>query len=421
MRLRLTNANILDAVTPRPTPNAFLDVEDGRITRLGRMDEAPDFHGAEVLDAAGGYVTPGLIECHAHLFHWDSRRPHPNNVAQHTMYCQENALAGLRSGFTGIRCAGDGYWVDVAVRDAFERGHVVGPRIWASGYFLTPTAGHCSVLEGEMWCVQVADGIDGWRRAARQQIQAGVDHIKIALTGGAIGPAHDVTTATNLSEDELRAAIEVALTRGKRAIVHAAGPDGVKMAVRNGAHSIEHGYYLDEEAVELMVKHGTYLVPTFGITHLIPDYLTDDYEWATYNLRPAPAWKLARSRERAEAHERSFRMAVEAGVKIANGSDMGPFPGPNHMELSFLVRHGGLTPWEALVAATKTAAECCGVGDEVGTVEVGKSADLLVVVSDPLADIKSLREPRLVLRNGHVVVNTLAARAELSASRRRSM
>lgn len=410
MRLRLTNCSIIDAVTPEPLEQAFLDIEDGRIVRIGRVHEAPDFPAAEVLDLGGKYVTPGLIECHAHLFHWDSRRPHVNNVAAHTLYCQENAINGLRAGFTGIRCAGDGFWTDIAVRDAFERGVVTGPRIWASGYFLTPTAGHCAVQEGEMWCVQVVDGIDGWQKAARQQIQAGADHVKIALTGGAMGPLHDVTTVTNVSEPELQAAAEVAISRGKRLIVHAAGPHGVKMAVRNGAHSIEHGYYLDEESVELMVKHGTYLVPTFGITHLIPDYLTDQYEWDAYNVRPANPTRLQRARERAEAHRRSFRLAVEAGVKIANGSDMGPFPGPNHLELSFLVRNGGLSPWQALVAATKTAAECCDAGDETGTVEVGKSADLLVVDQNPLDDIKHLREPRVVLRAGIQVVNTLEAR-----------
>ncbi|MBI3977678.1 MAG: amidohydrolase family protein [Chloroflexi bacterium] len=408
MRLRLTNCTIIDAVHPEPQPNAYLDIEDGRIRALGPMAAAPDLPGAETLDLGGAYVTPGLFDTHIHLFHWDTRKPHPNNVAAHAFYCQQNAINALQAGFTGIRAVGDGYFVDVALRDAFNQGPVLGPRLWVTGYFLTPTAGHCAALEGDMWCVKVVDGVDGWRKAAREQIQHGVDFVKITVTGGAMGPAHDLTAVSNMTEEEFRAAAQVALDRGKGVIAHAAGPEGVKMAVRNGAYSIEHGYYLDEEAVELMAKHGTYLAPTFGITHLIPDYMTDEYEWATYNKRPRPPGALARARERVEAHRRSFRLAVEAGVKIVNGSDMGPFPGPNHLEISFLVRYGGLTPWQALVASTKTAAECCGAGDDTGTLEVGKRADLLAVDKNPLEDVKHLREPRLVLKDGRVAVNTFS-------------
>lgn len=410
MRLRLTNCTIIDSVSPNPLPNAYLDVEAGRICALGLAATAPDVPLGDTLDLGGAYLTPGLIECHNHLFLDDPRRPHPNSVAAHTLDCLEHALTAFHAGFTGLRCLGDSYFVDVALRDMFATGKLLGPRIWASGYLLTPTAGHCAELEEQMWFVKVTDGVDGFRKTAREQLQNGVDHVKLSVTGGLFGPPQAAIWSTKMTEAEIAAAAQTALTRGKRVAVHATTADGVKKAVRNGATSIEHGYSLDDEAIELMLKYGTYFIPTLACTHLIPDFLTDDYEWAAFNEQtsPVPASRLAQYREYATTHREWVRKAFVAGVKIAVGADTVPFPKPSHVEIAFMVRYGGLTPWQALVAATKTGAECCGAGDELGTIEVGKYADLLGFAQNPLEDITRLREPLIIMKEGVIAIDRRA-------------
>lgn len=180
------------------------------------------------------------------------------------------------------------------------------------------------------------------------------------------------------------------------------------MAVRVGARTVEHGYELDDEAINLLIESGAYLTPTLSITHQIPSQLVDDYDWATFRANGQRYdWKIKRAEERIEGHQASFIRAYKAGVKMLVGSDFAPFPGNSHCEMAFMVR-AGMSPWDVLVAATRNAADAVGQLKNLGTVETGKLADLIAVAGDPLDDIRHLRTPKLVLRGGVIAVNEIA-------------
>lgn len=403
MNLKLVNCSVVDALDSNARARAEVHIREDRIVWVGPASSAPDFSEAHIIDLEGGYLLPGLVEAHSHLFMLHNRLPKPHNVAAHTMYCATHAINALKGGFTGLRVLGEGYGVDIALRDSFNQGSIVGPRLWVAGEILTPSAGHVSDRE-EFWGIRICDGADDWRKAARDQIQAGADYVKLLITGGAIGRDNDVTNAITIVEEELQAAAQVAHSRRKPLIVHATAPDSIMMAIRAGAHSIEHGYFLDEKTAEQMAKSGTYLTPTLTITHMIPSLLEDDYERAAFSAYGRPDWKVKRAEERLEAHLAAFRCAVKAGVKLLVGSDFAPFPAAGHCEMAFMVK-AGLTPWQVIVAATQTAAEAVGVPDRLGTVEAGKFADLIAVGENPLEDIRSLRYPKLVLSSGRLAVN----------------
>jgi len=403
MKLKLVNCAIVDALDPNPRPGAAVHIVDDRIAWVGPASSAPEFPAARVVDLEGGYLLPGLVEAHTHLFFLDPKHPRPQNIAAHTMYCAQQAVNALKGGFTGLRNLADGFGVDVALRDAFNAGYLLGPRLWVTGEALTPSAGHVADRE-EMWGIRVCNGVEEWRKAARDQVQIGADYIKVLITGGAIGHASDITGATTVVEEELQAAVQVAKSRNRPLIVHATAREGILMGIRAGARSIEHGYYLDTEIVDLLVKTGTFLCPTLSITHQIPSQLEDDYERATFAAYQRAPWKVKRAEERLEAHRASFRLALKAGVKLLLGSDFAPPPGAGHCELAFMVRNG-MTPWQAVVAATRNAAEAVGELDHLGTVEAGKLADLIAVPENPLEDIRHLRHPGLVVRGGQVAVD----------------
>jgi imidazolonepropionase-like amidohydrolase len=253
-----------------------------------------------------------------------------------------------------------------------------------------------------MWGIRVCNGVEEWRKAARDQVQIGTDFVKVLITGGAIGHVSDITGATTVVEEELQAAAQGAHSRNRPLIVHATAREGILMGIRAGARSIEHGYYLDEEATALPIKTGT--CPTLSITHQVPSQLTDEYERAAFAANQRAPWKVKRAEERLEAHRASFRLALQAGVKMLVGSDFAPHPGAGHCEMAFMVRDG-MSPWQAIVAATRNAAEAVGALDHLGTVEAGKLADLIGVAENPLGDVRSLRHPKLVLRGGQVAVD----------------
>lgn len=411
-KLKLVNCSVIDALDSRPRPSAEVHIIDDRIEWAGPASRAPEFSGSRAVDLEGGYLLPGLIESHVHLFLPVSpQMPYPKaeNAPKMTMYCAQHAVSALKGGWTGMRCVGDGYGIDVAVRDAFKAGVILGPRLWVSGPALIPTAGHCADREEMQWSLEVCDGVDGWRKAARYRVQIGADMIKVIPTGGALGHDMDVTTALTMTEEELLAAAQVARSRERPLVVHCSTGEAIVMSVRAGARTIEHGYYNTKEAVDLLVSTGTYLTPTLSATHLIPSQCTDDYERAGYAANQRPPWKVKRAEDRLEPHTASFKMALQAGVKMLVGADFGPWPIAGHIELLFLVREG-MSPWQAIVSATYNAADAVGQLNNLGTVEAGKYADLIAVAGNPLEDIRYLREPKLVLRGGQAAVNEFAGR-----------
>jgi imidazolonepropionase-like amidohydrolase len=392
----LTNATVIDGVDPRPVPGASVTVEDGRIVEVLGASRSPDTRQAEVIDLGGAYLLPGLWDVHIHPDYLASTGA---SIAEQTAIFGYRMMEALtESGVIGLRCAGSAHFMDVAWKRAFDAGQYVGPRLFACGHFLTTTGGHFLTSGHAREC----DGPYGFVRAIREQIKNGVDHIKLNLTGGIMGPAWDRHWQSFLLDDELEAAFAICRKRGFPVMAHAASPETVQAAARLGAHSVEHGYIMDAESVESLRANGTWYVPTLAISHLTPEQASDPWEKRWVAERNLAADLCHRADLAAGTHRACFQQALAAGVKMALGSDIRPLKDAALLELGLWVK-AGATPWQALQAATRHAAELCGVGQDLGTIEPGKLADLIVVAADPLDDITNLRRLLLVLKAGRIV------------------
>ena len=396
MRTLLTNATLIDCVQPKAVPTAAVLIENGRIREIRTGGSTPERIGATEIDLKGAYLMPGLWDVHIHP---DYYLPHEMPLADQVTLFGHRLMAALtESGITGLRCAGAHHYMDVAWKRAFDSGQFVGPRLFASGHFLTTTAGHF-LTSGH--AIEV-DGPYGFVKAIREQIKNGVDHIKLNLSGGILGPAWDLHRNSFLLQDELRSAFEICHLREFKVMAHATNPEAVKNAIRLGAHSVEHGYILDDECIELFLKHDTWYVPTLAISHLTPEQANNDFEQRWVKQRNMAHALCCRADAAADVHREGFTKALKAGVKMALGSDIRPLKDAALLELGLWVRDGA-TPWQALIAATRNGAAICGVGHELGTIEVGKLADLIVVGGNPLDDIQNVRQLKLVLKEGVVV------------------
>jgi imidazolonepropionase-like amidohydrolase len=399
--LILENCTLIDCVNPEPRPNTRITIRDGRIQAI---DASPGANGAmdgtlEVIDLGGAYVIPGLWDCHCHpggAIPDPYRRSDFESEADRALRALRNTQDALLVGVTGLRSTGDASYVHVSVRDAFRTGLLVGPRMFVAGPGLRITGGHGA--NGRIRPLYVdppleVDGPDEVRKAVRTNIKYGVDWIKLAITGGIAG-VREGMDEVQMTEPEVRAAVETAHNKGIKVCAHLGSATAVKMAVRAGIDCVEHGYLLDEEAVTLMAERAVAYCPTLSVTH--DEAYMRRHVWPEHSLR--------RALEGAEAHERGFRLALQAGIKIVNGADVNPIADTALPEIEWVVQ-AGMRPFDALVASTRSAAELNGVGDDLGTVEVGKIADLAVVGANPLADISNLRQTQLVLKEGHVVVD----------------
>jgi len=397
MPLALTNAALIDCVRPGVARGASVQIENGRIAAVSdRGGSVPK--GAEVIDLGGAHLLPGLWDVHVHL-EWP--RVPSATVAELTVQYAENAARGLtEAGVTAIRTAGVPHFIDVALKRACASGRMVGPRIFAGGWFLTTTAGHALGTGFAKTC----DGPTGFLRAIREQMENGVDHVKLNLSGGVFGPSWDRHWHSFLLTEELEAAFAICRQRGYPVVAHATNPDAVKAAIRLGAHSVEHGYIMDEECVALLRERGTWYVPTLGITHLTPAQASSAWEARWVEQRGLTPDIVKRAEDAAPEHRRWFQRALAAGVKMALGSDLRPLRDSALLEMGLWVKDGA-TPWQALLAATRHAAELCGARADLGTVEVGKIADLIAVRDNPLDDVHHLRSLLLVLKDGRVVAD----------------
>jgi len=392
----LTNATVIDCVDPRPVQGASVTIENGRIVEVLDASRSPDTRQAEVIDLGGAYLLPGLWDVHIHPDYLASTGA---SIAEQTAIFGHRMMEALtESGVIGLRCAGSAHFMDVTWKRAFDTGQYVGPRLFASGHFLTTTGGHFLTSGHAREC----DGPYGFVRAIREQIKNGVDHIKLNLTGGIMGPGRDRHWQSFLLDDELEAAFAICRKRGFPVMAHAASPEAVQAAARLGAHSVEHGYIMDAASVESLRANETWYVPTLAISHLTPDQASDAWEKRWVEERNLAPDLCHRADLAAGTHRACFRQARAAGVKMALGSDIRPLKEAALLELGLWVK-AGATPWQALLAATRHAAELCGVGQDLGTIEPGKLADLIVVAADPLDDITNLRRLLLVLKEGRIV------------------
>ena len=405
----IRNGTLIDGTGRKPVPDAAILLEDNRIRSIG-LDTSVTLPAGSLtqIDAKGGFILPGLIDSHVHLMLEFSsieqtvQNPFSLKFFQAVNYMRRTIEAGI----TSVRDAGG---ADLGVKQAVESGLVLGPRMQISITILGITGGHTDGWRPSGMTVRlfpaypgnpdgICDGIDGVRQKVREVLRAGADIIKICSTGGVLSPT-DHPEFTQFSPEELEVIVrEASYRRGVKVMSHAQGAEGVKNAIRAGVHSIEHGIYLDDEAIELMLEHGTFLVPTLLAPLAVVEIAESQGTMPEYGVRKA--------RETLEIHRDSIAKAYQAGVKIAMGTDAGVMPhGTNLRELGLMCSIG-MSPMESIVATTRTAAECLGWEDRVGTIEAGKLADVIITRTDPLADIRSLENPdniALVIKDGVIV------------------
>ncbi len=404
----IRNGTLIDGNGEEPIAAGAVLVAEGRIAAVGREGSFPVPGDATEIDAGGGTILPGMIDAHVHLFieGLDLQTTLTTPFSLHFYRAIDHMRRTLDAGITSVRDAGG---IDLGVKTAVERGLVAGPRIQLSLSSLTTTGGHVDgwMLSGhpvEVFPVHpgnpggLCDGPDEVRRKVRQLLRAGADVIKVCSTGGVASPT-DHPDFVQFSPEELAIMVQEGRYRnGVRVMAHAEGAEGIKNAVRAGVHSIEHGFTLDDEAIELMLERGTFLVPTLSV---LPGVLA-----TADGPAPAPDYALLKAREYVGEHRDSIARAQRAGVRIAMGTDAAAIPhGTNLRELG-LMCECGMSPMEALVATTKAGAECLGWEDRVGTLEAGKLADVVIARTDPLADIRSLEQTSniaLVMKGGEVV------------------
>ena len=391
MKTILTNCTIIDCTSKPPAKDKTLVVEGDKIVELkpGSYRPADERGEVRVFDLEGGYVLPGLWDVHAHL---GDLIPDPKNLLEtesaidYAIRAGRNAIDALRAGFTGIRILGEDHYADVAWKRAFDAGVFVGPRLFVCGRAMCITGGHG---HGTLGSVEV-DGPYEMRKAVREQLKHGADQIKLMVTGGVMTAGEGMQESQFLL-DEIQAATEVAHQKGKRVCVHAWGTAGIKAAIRGGVDCIEHGL-LDDKAVEMMVENDVFYVPTLC--------QTQDEE--LMHEREMPEFMIEKARGSAKLHREGFQKALKAGVKIACGGDSSPVADFTLLEIEHLVQ-AGMTEMQALVAATRTSADLCGVVDRLGTVEVGKLADFIAVSANPLENISNIRRLKLVFKGGSLV------------------
>lgn len=399
MRTILTNCTVIDCIGKAPIKNMTVVIEGNKITRLepGIYKKKPGDQNIRIFDLEGGYVLPGLWNVHVHL---EDLFPDPNHIMEGeplvdaVIRAGRNAMDGLRRGFTGLRDVGERNYLDVAWREAFDKGVFVGPRIFACGPPITATGGHGWEPIGPA-AIQI-DGPYEMRKAVRENIKHGVDWIKIM--------------DTELRPDEIKAAVETAHQRGLRVCAHSGEPTAYQ-SVQAGVDCLEHGYGLKDETIKLMAEKNVFYVPTI-ICNLSAEYIrererrlaklgfAENEEVVKGRIMVAPADE--RSPERALYQRKVLLKAVKAGVKVCTGSDSNPIGEIGILEIEQFVL-SGLTEMQALIAATRNCADLCGVLDKLGTVEEGKLADLIVVSDNPLENISNLRKLKMVIKDGGLV------------------
>lgn len=406
MTVFIGGGRLIDGTGVEPVEDAAVLVDDGAIAAVGRSAQVVAPTETEVIEAAGLTIMPGLIDAHVHL-----RTPAGQERLAYEVktspelkafYAADNARRALEAGFTTLRDAGSGPEV-LAARQAVDLGLVVGPRILTAG-IVTMTAGHADPAMGRPgWPVRpedTADGVDEVRKRVRQHVRSGHDWIKICTSGGVLS-AGDESWWRNYTPDEVRAITDEAHALGRRVASHAHGREGILNAIQCGVDTIEHGIYLDDEILELMVARRLFLIPTMTIGRAFQER-AEEAGLSEEAVRKGNAVMEVVMTNMARAHR--------AGVRMALGTDCSGSlarMGENAWELPLMVEIG-MTPMEAILAATRDAAEAIGLGQATGTLEPGKQADVILVDGDPLEDISVLREReriKLVVRQGRILVD----------------
>ncbi len=392
---------LIDGRSDRPRAKAAILVEGDRIVKVGGPEILPP--GIDVIDLGTATVLPGLIDLHSHpLQTTDSYQiDHLRwSSAYKALKGLKAAQDNLRAGWTTLRIPGDAdvYYAHLEVRRAIDEGMFVGPRISGAGHYISATGGggDMNFTAPEQHLVAdglVVDGPEAMRKAVRDEIKHGSDWIKLLVTGAFMSTG-DSPADVHMSAEEVRVAVEEAARRRVPVMAHAHAADGIKLAIRAGVRTIEHGTFMDAEAIALMVQKGVFLVPTISV---------GDYYVEKGSDSPEMQKNVDLSRKHQAEFYRRVGDAIRAGVKIGVGSDLGGYPQAlNAKEFGSLVK-AGMTPMQAIQAGTRVGAEALAWDDRLGTIEPGKLADLVAVSGDPLADISELERVSFVMLGGKVV------------------
>jgi imidazolonepropionase-like amidohydrolase len=393
---------LIDGVSKAPRANVSILIHDGRIVSVSDGFTNPD--GADVIDLSHATVLPGLIDCHVHITsQFDGGNPiveavtrtRFDDAVRSTVYARNTLLAG----FTSVRDVGADTDVVVALKKAIAEGKVEGPRMWVSGLPLGPTGGHNDRANGfdpelsnVTWDANIANSPEDARRIVRELKRRGADLIKIMPSGGVMSIG-DNPKLQLMADDEIAEVVRTAHSLGMKVAAHDHGEGAINAAVRLGVDSIEHGTYADKESFALMKQHGTYLVPTLLIGQAVYELAKTHPE----QLNPSSAQKAI---ETAPHMISMLHDAYKAGVKIAFGTDETLVPhGQNAREFGYMVK-AGMSPMDAIIAATGSAADLIGDTGDIGTIRPGRYADIVAVDADPLADVTVLEHVQFVMKGG---------------------
>ena len=389
--------HLLDVKSGRMLANQQIVIEGDKIVSVGPAAAVPA--GATVINLSNSTVLPGLIDAHVHLTGDNTKLGYEElgiSVPREALTGAKNAKITLEAGFTTVRNVGASGFSDVALRDAINAGDVPGPHMLVSGPPLGITGGHCdeNLLPSEFHnsAEGVADGVAAVQHKVREDIKYGADVIKFCATGGVMSKGDD-PNASQYTQEEMKAIVADAHRLGRKVAAHAHGAQGVAWASDAGVDSIEHGHLMDDNAIATLKKNGTYLVPTL--------YLT---EWWSENMERmhAPDYLKSKMKMVSAMAQKNAQKAMQAGVKIALGTDAAVYPhGLNAHELAVYVKLG-MTPLQAIQSATVTDAELLGWSDKVGSIEAGKWADIIAVDGDPLQDVTVLQHVKFVMKGGQV-------------------
>jgi imidazolonepropionase-like amidohydrolase len=402
----LRAARLIDGTGAAPVRDAAVVVTGNRIVAVGPAAGVQVPQGARVIDLGDATLLPGLIDMHTHLTGRVLGDPRADVAAVRDFTSMSAILAvpaaerTLMAGFTTVRNVGAGDFQDLALRQAIEEGHVPGPRMQAAAHGLGITGGHCDqnayrpgLMDGD-YRTGVADGPEAVRAAVRYQVKYGADVIKTCATAGVLSEGMAAVGTTQYTLEELQAMVQEAAKLERKVVAHAHGTEGIKIAVRAGVASIDHGSFLDAEGARLMAQRGTFLVPTLMAGEAVENFARSG---VLTGLRAEKALAAA------EAMRNTVRLARANGTPIALGTDAGVVPhGTNGREFTLMVEWGGMPPMDAIVAGTMNAARLLGWEERVGSLAAGKLADVVAVPGDPLADITAMERVNFVMKDGVV-------------------